>query len=1075
MNAKDWRRGRGGVGLAMVGGRPRRSRLVRFALILTAFAPIAFASAPAPATAQEASSEAPANARRIPEALRFAHGLFSQRKFDLAAEEYQRFLDTDPDPVDGDDARFGLACARLFQGRYKESREAFQDFLDQAPKHDRARTAWYRLGELSYMLGDLPAAREALEKFTADSESHANLETAWTYLGDVRLGLDDPGAARQAYEMSLKRFPDGRLVDRARYGLGRSLAALDETDAALGALEELVDRGGPDWIDKGLLQIGKIELGAGRFKEAEEAFARLAKAAPQSALRAEAELRRAEALLRLDRLDDAAALLQPLADDASQPLSTDAALNLAVVDLRRDRAEEALKTLDVALDRAGASPQVPALLYRSAEALRALDRKDEARARFLKVAETDPNDPWADVAWREAARLALEAGDNAEAAKLAAAFAEKFPTSPLVAEVRLIQGRAAMAQGDPKAAIKALEPLVDPKEAEKGGAKPVATAELLDKARYELALAHRADGQPEKADALLAGLAEDSGKATAADASFLIGQSHLEAGRFQEALADLRRYLEADPDGRVADHALAHETAAHLGLDQRDEAAKALAQLAERFPKSPALQPARLRLAEALAEAGESEKAIEQFRALIDATDPAAPSELKERAEFGLARALVKAGDPAAADSIFDAIIARAKDDAEASALALERAQAFEAAGKAKEAVAMFEKIESDYPKEAASLLAALARVRLLVAAEPPELDAAAEILGDLVSDSEKRERIEAFGWSVDGFFAEWAWTLADAGKPDEADKAFQELLEKFPNGEYAADARFNLAESANQRGDFAEVVKLLSPLVESKDKGATPVPDRLLPDILYRLGRTQIELADWPKASKTLDRLIAEFPEGDHLREAQFLRAEAALKLDQFAEAEPALDALLSGEPSANDPPNLVRAARERRLQALLGLNRWEDALKAADQLKTDTDDAAARDPIEFARGRALLGLGRPEEAREAFQTVVDSRKDGDLAAQAQLMRGETYFHEDRLREALKEFLKVDILYHAPRRQAAALLEAGKVYERLDQWAEAVETYDRLSKRFPDDPLAAEASDRRASAAAKLDGGTKP
>lgn len=1008
-------------------------------------------------------------ARRIPEALRFAHGLFSQRKFDLAAEEYQRFLDTKPEPADEDDALFGLACARLFQGRYKDSRAAFQEFLRLAPNHSRARTAWYRLGELSYMLGDLPAAREALERVTADPAPHANLETAWIYLGDVRLGLDDPQAARTAYETALKQFPKSRLADRARYGLGRSLAALGETDAAIGALEELVDAGAADWLDKALLQIGKIEMGAGRFAQAEKALARLAEVAPQSALTAEAQLRRGEALARLDRPDDAADLLRPLAADPSQPLAMEAALGLAGVELRRQRPEEALGTLDAALEHAGESPLVPALLYRSGEALRALKRDAEARARFLKVAEANPADPWADDAWREAARLALEAGDHAEAAKLASAFPEKFPDSPLGPDVRLIQARAAMAQGEPKTAVEALESLVGT-----GGeaANPTASPELLNKARYELALAYRADGRGDRADALLAELAKGSDKEVAPDSAFLLGQDHLEAGRFAEALADLKRYLEAAPDGRVADYALAHESAAHLGLGQRDEAAEAVNQLAERFPKSAALPPARLRLAEADAEAGESTRAIVQFRALIDATEPAPPQDLKERAELGLARALAKSGDPAAAEPLFDAVIARAKTDAEASSLALERARAFEAAGKAKEAGALFEKVANAYPKENSALFADLARARLLDAADPPNPAAAAEILGKLLADQETRARLEAIGQPVDALLAEWGWTLADAGKTDEADAAFKELLEAFPNGPHAADARFNLAESANQRRDFAEVVKLLAPMVDAQDANANapPVPDRLLPDILYRLGRTRIELGEWPAAVKPLDRLINEFPKGDHLREARFLRAEAALRLDQFAEAEAGLSALDAEPPGPNDPPNFLSIVRERRLQALIGLSRWEDAIAEAERLKPMIAEVAARDPVEFSRGRALLGLGRVDEARAAFQAVIDARKAGDLAAQAQLMLGETYFHEDRFREALKEFLKVDILYDAPRRQAAALLEAGKVYERLNQWTEAAETYNRLTTRFPDDPLAAEAKDRRAAAIAKQD-----
>ena len=76
--------------------------------------------------------------------------------------------------------------------------------------------------------------------------------------------------------------------------------------------------------------------------------------------------------------------------------------------------------------------------------------------------------------------------------------------------------------------------------------------------------------------------------------------------------------------------------------------------------------------------------------------------------------------------------------------------------------------------------------------------------------------------------------------------------------------------------------------------------------------------------------------------------------------------------------------------------------------------------------------------------------------------MRGEAYFHEDQFLQALREFLQVDVLYDAPRRQAAALLEAGKVYERLGRWADAAETYADLTARFPDDPCAAEAETRR-------------
>src|SRR5271157_6204228 len=46
----------------------------------------------APTAAQETRTAAPSQVkRRVPEGLNFAHGLFRQRRFDLAADEYRRF------------------------------------------------------------------------------------------------------------------------------------------------------------------------------------------------------------------------------------------------------------------------------------------------------------------------------------------------------------------------------------------------------------------------------------------------------------------------------------------------------------------------------------------------------------------------------------------------------------------------------------------------------------------------------------------------------------------------------------------------------------------------------------------------------------------------------------------------------------------------------------------------------------------------------------------------------------------------------------------------------------------------
>ncbi len=234
----------------------------------------------------------PGSTRQVPDALKFANGLLRQKKYDLAAEEYDRFAKSGAKGRDLDDARFGLANSRLYLGNYREARQAFDEFLKGAPEDSRKLTARYRLGELAYLLGDLPAARESLEEFRAATSDHAGLEMALTYLGDTYFGLQDFAKAPGSYQQSLAVYPQGRLAERAKYGLARTLAALGERDRALALMRELIKQGNPEWIDRAWLQIGLIRKSASQWGEAVDAFATLERVAPQSPLRGEAQFQR---------------------------------------------------------------------------------------------------------------------------------------------------------------------------------------------------------------------------------------------------------------------------------------------------------------------------------------------------------------------------------------------------------------------------------------------------------------------------------------------------------------------------------------------------------------------------------------------------------------------------------------------------------------------------------------------------------------------------------------------------------------------------------------------------------------
>jgi TolA-binding protein len=976
----------------------------------------------------------------IPEALNFANALLAKRRYDVAADQYAKFLQADPEGPHAADAHYGLGNARLFLGQYAEARKEFEAFLKAAPADDpNAATAWFRVGETSYMLNDLPAAKSALEKYTGENPKHRHLETALPYLGDVCFRLGDLTGARKAYEEAVALFPTGRLRDRSRYGLARTLAAQKEPEAALKLFHELAQDGGPEWSDKARFLIGLVQAAAERHEEAAAAFADLEATSPDSQLIPEARSRRAESLVKLGKYEEAEAILKPLAA-ADGGLAPQAAYVLGESLARRNQNAAALATWDDALTRFPTSSVVPALLFRSAEALN-LDKKGkEAQRRFLKIVQDSPKHPWADLALLRAAEISMGFRDAAGAKAIASRFSTLFPKSPHAAEAHLLLARIALAEKDPKTAITIAESIL----ADDNPSDTVAGA-----ARYALALAYRSDGQAAKAEEMLAQIAKTpEGGEAAGDAVFLLGEGHFKAGRYADAIEPLEAYVKSNERGRFADHALALLAISQQELNAPEKAAAALERLTREFPDSKVLGSPRLRLAEAALDAKDPARAIELFRLASTTQDE---PEVRVRALSGLGWALLENKQPAEAATAFEDLLTSFPDDPLAPDAALARARALEDADKPDDALAVYDLVRAKYPDSDRAAPARLAHARLL-AKQGKFLDAAAEF-DSFLKDNPKGP---ARGDGADAILADWAYALLDAGKPEESDVIFQRLLDEQPQSPRTADARVNLAESAYQAGKLDDARRLLEPLVAD---GARADP-ALIQSALFRAGRIEFDRKQWPVAMSMFERLATDYPDGPLRPKARFWLAETAFQSGDSARAETEFASLLA-DPNPADSDDWWPTARLRHLQSLVLLERWDAALAEAKPLKADFPASPLTPEIDYALGRSLQGTARFDDARASYQAVISARKGAELAARAQLMRGETYFHQKNYPEALKEFFKVDLYYNAPKWQSTALLEAGKVYEQMTQPAKAAGVYEDLLKRFPDEPAAAEGGKR--------------
>jgi TolA-binding protein len=380
------------------------------------------------------------------------------------------------------------------------------------------------------------------------------------------------------------------------------------------------------------------------------------------------------------------------------------------------------------------------------------------------------------------------------------------------------------------------------------------------------------------------------------------------------------------------------------------------------------------------------------------------------------------------------------------------RGRALEEDGKLGEAIAAYQAAVAKYGQSAQAPDAALQLARVF-----QKQSKGAEAIAAYENVTKRWPRAK----QLDVVLYEWAWALQQNGQDAEAQKVFDRLASQFPQSTLMSEAVINVGEALYQSKQFDEVLRRLKPLL------ARQLPPKVREAALYRVGRTQIELAAWVEARTAFDQLVQEFPASQLRREAEFWAAEAQRQQGQPRAAVERLSKLIAESVPAEP---WLGTAYLRLAQAQGEQKQWKEMLATIEQLRKRFPDFELMSVADYHAGRALQNLARFDDAREAYRRGIAGRFD-ENAAQCQFMIGETLFHQKRFHEALREFLKVEILYAFPQWQAGALLEAGKCHESLEEWTRATETYNRILEKYPKVPHVQEARERRSAVLQRVGG----
>lgn len=978
--------------------------------------------------------------------LEFAHGLYRQKRFQLAAEEYAAHLARSPDGPEALEARFFLAECYVQLGNPRDALESFQAVVaarDATPERlpsPRTAMALFRIGEIQFQRRDyaaaLPSLQRVVEQFAdSDVAGHAAslLAEAQVETGDLAGAAATLEAARSANPepavATHLKFIEAKLADRS----GR----IDEARKGYGSLAADPNAGAPGLAADALLALGILEQKEKRPEAAEAAFRTLIDRFPDSPLQSAARLNLASALEQLGRWPDAVAAYEAFLRDHegdSDSLLPEARYRLGLAKYQAKDYQGAKAALAEAKARGPDGPLAPAVDFHYAATLVKLGEFEAAEPILDDFAARRREDPLAPQALYLLVRCGMERHEPQRVESALDRLEREHPDSTWTNAARtgfaeaLLNSPAAKDPGTAERLSRLME-----------SARDEAVRRRL---RYYCALAYFQSGEMEQVASLLAPLAESGDEDPIyRDSQYLRGMALARLARWEEAVGPLETFLKRDvlsPQARSAVVQLALALAKAPGsADRGAQFAAALDAAAKRPDASEVL----LETGNLLFSKGAYEAAAAAYARSAESSPGKNPAALLGLgwSEFELGKS-----DAARKEASLDrfrqaANAAEPGADAWAEALYMQGVAAAEL-GRPADAVAPLQTVvdEAAQSKFAADAGQRLARL-LTDLGRSDEADGVYAKLLERTSDPSAKSKL----------LFDRAWLALRRADSETAERLFRETADA--GGPYAAESALKLAETAHARGDYSASVEWTR---RAEDLGPSPA---LLPAILYRRGLSLVHLGKGDEARQSLSLVVERHPDDPLVSASLFWLGEVEFEARRLDAAIQRYQQILD----RGESDKYASLARLRAAQSHFQSGRLDEAARSADKLLEVCDDAPTRDEAMYLKGRILQQQAKFDEARDVYRQVVRGERT-ESAAKAQFMIGETYFFQERYDEALKELLKVQILYPIPTWQAAALLEIGKLHEKRGETAEALAAYETVANDFPNEPAAPEAKQRR-------------
>ncbi len=1052
----------------------------------------ALCAGPVGLRAQDKPADADA-AKSSPDALNMyadAASFQNNGAFDVAAEEWSRFLERFADDPLAPKAQHYLGVCQLQLKQYAKAADAFDKVIARYPKFEQLEETYRNLGWCRYSLaaaGDasqFKLAVAAFSKLATDFPKSKYAEESLFYEAESHYALGDRKAAALSYGRLVTHYPESALRCDALYALGVTLEEMQEWAQAGKAYDMFLEGCAKSELlnevrmrkAETILQQGDVQQAAPLFAEvaavdgfeladhavmrhaycltqldqlgdAAAAYASLVQRFPQSKFVADATMSAGRCHYRAEQYDESARWFDQVVA-AGGAAAVEAAHWRCRIHLRAREPEKALQLADRVLPQAADSAFAANVKLDRADALFELDgRRQDALAAYLDVYQAHRDHDVAALALYNAAFTALDLQAYDQAQQLASEFLQRFADNTLAPDAQYLVAECQMQKKDYAQAESLYRQLLE--------GTPTHADRSLWLVRRGLATYLQKNYQA-TIDLLQPATGQLTSPDLTAESLYLIGLSHLQLNQFEQAAAQLQAAMSASATWRQADETMLYLARAQFKLNQPEQAIGTLRALLTNYPGTAAADQVHYRLGEYLYAAERYDEAIAAYQEVIDKHPD---STFVPFALDGKGWAALKAGQYDIATASFATLIDQFPSHALRGPALLARGMCHRQQQRFAEAIADIDAYLKTDPEP--SQRADALYERGLAESAQGEFAAAIETLTTLMN-----QRPDYAG--ADKVLYELGWAYRSLPDEPKAVEAFATLSAKHPESPLAAEASFHVGEDYYAKKQYADAAKCYEQAAQANNPS-------LMEKIHYKLGWAYYQQQQYRPALDQFQAQLAAHADGPLAADAWFMKGECLFRLQDYQQALPALTQAIQRPASS---PQIAVLRQLHAGQAALQIDKPSESIAFFDAVIKEYPESAYLAEAYFERGRARQQLNQLDQAAADFGQAAERSREA-VGARARFMLGELKFQQKQHEEAIKDFQRVMFRFGSEQVpadvktwQAKAGFEAGRCSEVLAQsagsatdraarLADAQKFYRYVIDSHADNEMAAEARKR--------------